>query len=182
MSLSIGIPIDDLERTTRTVAVTAASDSDSNLSCGVEAEVDYVRIYQPIIKSSLLPLAEETILWECGAVRNDVMLDLLKGMIYVFFWFGLMMTDDLYIYSITSQLSMCIYDRHSSSFFFSFFYMGRSALTQAGHGRKQMQTNEEEEKEKRTYSNTILLNIYLFGIPNGQNDFFFFVLQYTVCA
>ena len=41
----------------------------------MEAEVDYVRIYQPI-KS--LPLAEEVI-WECGGARNDVMLDLLEG-------------------------------------------------------------------------------------------------------
>lgn len=42
----------------------------------VEAEVDYVRIYQPI-KS--LPLAEEA-RWDCSVVRNDVMLDLLEGM------------------------------------------------------------------------------------------------------
>jgi hypothetical protein len=77
LSLSIGIPIDDLGRT-RPVA---AADSDSNSNyCGVEAEVDYVRIYQPM-KS--LPLAEEAI-WECGAVRNDVMLDLLEGMVYIF--------------------------------------------------------------------------------------------------
>jgi hypothetical protein len=55
--------------------VAVVSDSDS--SCGVEAEVDYVRIYQPI--KSLLPLAEEAVI--CGAVRNDVMLDLLEGMI-----------------------------------------------------------------------------------------------------
>jgi hypothetical protein len=76
LSLSIGIPVDDLGRT-RPVA----ADSDSNFNSWerpsrVEAEVDYVRIYQPI-KS--LPLAEEAI-WECAAARNDVMLDLLEGM------------------------------------------------------------------------------------------------------
>lgn len=78
MTLSIGIPIDDLGRTRPVAAVT--SDSDSNFSWDrpsrVEAEVDYVRIYRPI-KS--LPLAEEAI-WECAAARNDVMLDLLEGM------------------------------------------------------------------------------------------------------
>lgn len=69
MSLSIGIPIE----------VAAGSDSNSwERPSTVEAEVDYVRIYQPI-KS--LPLAEEAI-WECAAARNDVTLDLLEG-VYV---------------------------------------------------------------------------------------------------
>ena len=107
-----------------------------------------------------------------------------------FFWFGLMMTDDFYIiYSITSQLTMCIYDRHSSSFFFFFFFMGRSALTQAGHGRKQMQTNEKKKKKDIQQHNPFIRSVffffffpfyvYLFGIPNGQNDFFFAV--YRMC-
>lgn len=52
----------------------------------MEAEVDYVRIYQPI-KS--LPLVEEAT-WECASARKDVMLDLLEGM-YVC---GKGMTDD----------------------------------------------------------------------------------------
>lgn len=65
----------------------AGSDSNSwEKSSAVEAEVDYVRIYQPI-KS--LPLAEEAV-WECSAARNDVMLDLLEGM-YVY---GKRTTDD----------------------------------------------------------------------------------------
>ena len=73
--MSIGISIDDLGRT-RPVAA-GSSDSDSNCwPSRVEAEVDYVRIYQPI-KS--IPLAEEAIR-ECVAARNDVMLDLLEGM------------------------------------------------------------------------------------------------------
>ena len=55
-----------------------SSDFDSNSWSRVEAEVDYVRIYQPI-KS--LPLAEDVI-WDCAAVRNDVMLDLLEGMYF----------------------------------------------------------------------------------------------------
>jgi hypothetical protein len=70
LTLSIGIPIEDLGRTRPVWA-------DPNSWVGpsrVEAEVDYVRIYQPI-KS--LPLAEEA-LWECAAARNHVMLDLLE--------------------------------------------------------------------------------------------------------
>ena len=64
--MSIGIPIH----------VAAGSDSDSwERPSTVEAEVDYVRIYQPI-KS--IPLAEEAV-WECASARNDVMLDLLEG-------------------------------------------------------------------------------------------------------
>lgn len=55
-----------------------SSDFDSNSWSRVEAEVDYVRIYQPI-KS--LPLAEDVI-WDCAAARNDVMLDLLEGMYF----------------------------------------------------------------------------------------------------
>ena len=67
--MSIGIPIH----------VAAGSDSDSwERPSTVEAEVDYVRIYQPI-KS--IPLAEEAV-WECASARNDVMLDLLEG-VYV---------------------------------------------------------------------------------------------------
>ena len=68
LTLSICFPIDDLGRT-RPVAA-GSDDSDSNCwerSSSVEAEVDYVRIYQPI-KSS--PLAKEAI-WECAAARND---------------------------------------------------------------------------------------------------------------
>ena len=72
MTLSIGIPI---ERTRP--QFTAGTDVDSwERPSRVETEVDYVRIYQPI-KS--LPLAEAAI-WECAAARNDIMLDLLKGM------------------------------------------------------------------------------------------------------
>lgn len=79
MTLSIAIPIGDLRRT-RPVAA-GSSDSDSKFwesASRVEAEVDYVRIYQPI-KSS--PLVEESI-WECVAAQNDVMLDLLEGMYF----------------------------------------------------------------------------------------------------
>lgn len=60
----------------RSVAA-GSSDSESwERPSRVEAEVDYIRIYQPI-KS--LPLAEEAV-WECAAAQNDVMLDLLEGM------------------------------------------------------------------------------------------------------
>jgi hypothetical protein len=72
LTLSIGIPIEDLGRTTPVWADPNAWERPSR----VEAEVDYVRIYQPI-KS--LPLTEEA-LWECAAARNFVMLDLLEGM------------------------------------------------------------------------------------------------------
>lgn len=82
MSLSIGILIDDLGRTRPVAAGSSDSDSISReLPSRVEAEVDYVRIYQPI---NSLPLAE------CAAARNDVMLDLLEGMLVC----GKEMTDD----------------------------------------------------------------------------------------
>ena len=77
MTLFIGVSIDDLGRTRPVAAGSSDSDSDCwERPSRVEAEVDYVRIYQPI-KS--IPLAEEAIR-ECAAARNDVMLDLLEGM------------------------------------------------------------------------------------------------------
>ena len=53
----------------------------------MEAEVDYVRIYQPI---KPLTQAEEAI-WGCASAGNEVMLDLLEGV--HFLQEGGLMTD-----------------------------------------------------------------------------------------
>ena len=65
LALSIGVLIDGLGRT---------GASDESRRSRVQVEVDYVRIYQP-----MLPLPQAVTEEECGRARNDVMLDLLQG-------------------------------------------------------------------------------------------------------